>query len=146
MNGDLDKALALVGVHVQSQTKDYGTVTEIITICDISGEQRYIAVMDNGKKLDAASIQRLLRSNRIRNNKTEIVYPDGSSFAKYFSGPKKIHRGNGIAYANLDQKVTVDGVTIDITSTSSSGNNFEEENKPGFDETVTEVKKENTNA
>jgi len=146
MNGDLDKALALVGVHVQSQTKDYGTVTEIITICDISGEQRYIAVMDNGKKLDAASIQRLLRSNRMRNSNTQIVYPDGTAFAKYFSGPKKMHRGNAIGYANLDQKVTVDNVTIDITSTSSSGNNFEEENQPGFSDKVEESKKESNNA
>lgn len=146
MNGDLDKALALIGVHVQGQTKDYGTVTEIITICDISGEQKYIAIMDTGKKIDAGSIMRLLRANRFRNSEVKIVYPDGSAFAKYFSGPKKLHRGNAIAYANLDQKVTVDNVTIDITSTSSSGNNFEEENQPGFDNKVTEVKKENTNA
>lgn len=137
---DSEKVLKLIGLHVQSPSKDYGTVLEIITICDISGDQKYIAVMDSGKNIDANSILRLLRANRLRSSEVKVAYPDGSAFAKYFSGPKKIHRGNAIAFANLDQKITIDGVTVDITNASSSGNNFEEENQPGYDEKIQQAK------
>lgn len=140
---DSAKVMKLIGLQVQSPTKDYGKVLEIITICDISGDQKYIAVMDSGKKIDANSILRLLRANRLRNSESKIAYPDGTAFAKYFSGPKKMHRGNAIGFANLNQTVTVDNVTIDITSSSSSGNNFEEENQPGYKERVAQSKEAN---
>lgn len=138
---DLDRVLRLVGVHVQSPTKDYGIVVEITTVSDISGDQKYIALMDSGKSIDANSILRLLRANRLRENKVQIVYPDGSAFAKHVSGAKKLHQGHGITFANLDQTVTVGDVTIDITSNKSTGNDFPEENTQEYKDRIDHIKK-----
>jgi hypothetical protein len=139
-SSDFDKVLRLVGTHVQSPTKDYGIVVEITTVSDISGDQKYIALMDSGKSIDANSILRLLRANRLRENKVTIAYPDGSAFAKYVSGAKKLHKGHGITFANLDQTVTVDNVTIDITLTKSTGNDFPEENTQEYKDRVSHIK------
>ena len=105
----LDLANDLVGQSLIIRGKDYGVVTEVVTVC--TGHETRIGLRtDTGKALGAVSVLRyLLGLNK------KVEYPEGTAFAHYFSGPKGIYSGKAVGGAQMPTDIRIGVETINMT-------------------------------
>ena len=72
----IDKARTLIGKTIRKDGVDYGSIVEINGI-STGYSKKYIAITDEGHRIDVASIFRLMNQM----NGSEKFYPDGTSYS-----------------------------------------------------------------
>ena len=129
-----DRIYRLVGAHIFTKDRDFGTVIEIIEL-DSGSDIRYVCVMDNGKNVDGFSILRMISSsNLIRKAQanenhvgSSIALTDGYEYAKRVVGTKRKHLATPFATANIETTAIIGDERIDITTHLSPQMSFPED-------------------
>jgi hypothetical protein len=122
------RVIALLGTQITDGVRDFGKAIDYLEIIT-GGESRYIIVMDNGRKIDAASVLRFMSAYRRKMNKIEVVYPDGSDIVfrrrKMRVTRSGSHSVTGTPIRNIAE---INGERINISSTDiGSSDSFSEE-------------------
>lgn len=140
----------LMDLEIKSNGKTLGVVYKIEAVID-NGCEYFQVYTTLGKTFNANKILNMIAINNNNNKKVTdensddnvtvlpIGYPDGTEYAKKFSGPKKIHISIPYVTEAISNKATVSNSNSDeksevisITSHSSSDNSFPEENHEGY--------------
>ena len=88
----IDKARTLIGKTIRKDGVDYGEIVEITTVAS-NYSQKFVAVTDNGYRIDVASIFRIMNQT----NGSEKFYPDGTSYSvRVMRSPKRKGSGRAI--------------------------------------------------
>ena len=88
----IDQARTLIGKTIRKDGTDYGSVIEITTIAT-TYSRKFVAVTDNGYRIDVASIFRIMNQM----NGSEKYYPDGTSYSvRVMRSPKRKGSGRAI--------------------------------------------------
>ena len=72
----IDKARTLIDSAIRKDGVDYGVIVEIVGI-STGYSSKFIAITDDGHRIDVASIFRLISQM----NGSEKFYPDGTSYS-----------------------------------------------------------------
>ena len=140
----------LIGIEISDNDIDYGYICKVITVVT-NRETYYKCVTNLGKTFNANKILNMIAINNNNNKgKTDedsddkvtvlpIGYPDGTEYAKRFSGPHKMHIAIPYVTEAINNRATVSNSNsneksevISITSHSTSDNAFPEENCEGY--------------
>lgn len=140
----------LMDLEIKSNGKALGSIYKIEAVID-NGCEYFQVYTTLGKTFNANKILNMIAINNNNNKgKTDedsddkvtvlpIGYPDGTEYAKRFSGPHKMHIAIPYVTEAVNNRATVSNSNsneksevISITSHSSSDNAFPEENCEGY--------------
>lgn len=140
----------LMNLRIMNGGRDYGYVYKIEDVID-NGCEYFMCYTTLGKSFNANLILNAISGVKLNNEAVNhkssddnvtvlpVGYPDGTEYAKRFSGPHKMHiaipyvtdavsNKATVSHSNSDEKSEV----ISITSHSSSDDQFPEENVAGY--------------
>lgn len=121
-----NRIIALLNTRITNGSKDYGIVIDYYQI-DTGTNAKFVLLMDSGKRIDASSALRLLAAQRRKEQKIEVVYPDGTALSLRNRSQRVRNRNQAVNYHTVSNIAEVNGEFISITSHASSSDVFPEE-------------------
>lgn len=141
MNNDLvifeQRVIQLLNTRIKNDTKDFGTVVDYYRI-----DERFILIMDSGKKIDAYSALRFLSAYRRKDSAIKVVYPDGTKFAARLRNQRVRTHNHAVDYHVVNNVAKVGDESISITSHTSSSDVFDEEYAQDYESKIEVAKQE----